>query len=107
MKVYWQSMLKRAFSGELKRAWRVRKTLLPTNAELLAEIRAARKAWYEGQMAAYGEAYRAWAAREGEKEAAEGAEVQEGAGADGGGEGGVGGFVGKVVLGADTRPSCG
>ncbi len=62
LKVYRQSVLQRAFSGELTRAWRERQTDLPTSEELLAEIRAARKAWYAGEVAKYEEAYRAWVA---------------------------------------------
>ena len=62
LKVYRQSVLQRAFSGELTRAWRERQTDLPTSEELLAEIRAAREGWYAGEVAKYEEAYRAWVA---------------------------------------------
>ena len=60
LNVYRQSVLQRAFSGELTRAWREQQTDLPTSEELLAEIRAAREAWYAGQVAKYETDYRAW-----------------------------------------------
>lgn len=50
LKVYRQSILKQAFSGELTREWREGQVGLPSAAELLGEIEEARERFYANQL---------------------------------------------------------
>jgi len=58
--IYRQSVLKKAFEGELTKDWRSRQPNLPTGEELLAQIQAERQRHYEQQLADWKSAVKAW-----------------------------------------------
>lgn len=58
--IYRQAVLKKAFEGELTKAWRSQQKDLPTATELLAQIKAARQAHYEQQIADWETAVETW-----------------------------------------------
>ncbi|MGH1433104.1 MAG: restriction endonuclease subunit S [Lewinella sp.] len=64
LKIYRQAVLKKAFEGELTRAWREQQTDLPTAEELLAQIQAERERYYQEQLVEWEEAVRVWEAEE-------------------------------------------
>lgn len=58
--IYRQSVLKKAFEGELTKAWRDRQTDLPDAETLLAQIKAERIRYYEMEIMAWKEAVKVW-----------------------------------------------
>jgi type I restriction enzyme S subunit len=50
LKVYRQAVLKKAFEGDLTKAWRAQQTDLPTAEDLLEQIKAEREAYYQQQL---------------------------------------------------------
>jgi len=58
--VYRQAVLKKAFEGELTRAWREQQTDLPTAEELLVQIQAERASYYQQQLAEWKAAVQVW-----------------------------------------------
>lgn len=60
LKVYRQAVLKKAFEGELTKAWREQQTDLPTADELLEQIKEERQKHYEIQLKEWKEAVIAW-----------------------------------------------
>lgn len=58
--IYRQSVLKKAFEGELTKEWRSRQPNLPTGEELLAQIQAERQRHYELQVAEWKSAVKTW-----------------------------------------------
>lgn len=58
--IYRQSVLKKAFEGELTREWREQQTDLPTADELLEQIQQERQRHYEQQLKEWEEAVNTW-----------------------------------------------
>jgi len=62
LKIYRQAVLKKAFEGELTKAWREQQTDLPTAEELLAQIKEERLKHYEQQLQDWEQAVTDWEA---------------------------------------------
>ena len=60
LKVYRQAVLKKAFEGELTKAWREQQTNLPTADTLLEQIKEERQKHYEQQLEHWKQAVKAW-----------------------------------------------
>ncbi len=60
LKIYRQSVLKKAFEGELTKEWREKQTDLPTAEELLEQIKEERKKYYEKQLSDWKIAVKEW-----------------------------------------------
>ena len=69
LKVYRQAVLKKAFEGELTKAWRAKQKDLPTAEELLEQIRFERENYHKRQIEDWQERLTAWekSAKEGKK----------------------------------------
>ena len=62
LKIYRQAVLKKAFEGELTKAWRAQQTDLPSAEELLAQIKEERQKHYEQQVKDWEQAVVDWEA---------------------------------------------
>lgn len=60
LKVYRQAVLKKAYEGELTKAWRAKQTDLPTAEELLEQIKKEREAHYQLQVEAWKSEVEEW-----------------------------------------------
>lgn len=60
LKIYRQSVLKKAFEGELTREWREKQTNLPTAEELLQQIKQERQNHYNQQIEEWKKAVKEW-----------------------------------------------
>ena len=60
LKVYRQSVLKKAFEGEWTKEWREQQTNLPTADELLEQIKEERQKHYEQQLENWKQAVKSW-----------------------------------------------
>ena len=60
LKVYRQSVLKKAFEGELTKEWRAKQTGLPTGEELLDQIKEERARYYAEQLEEWKDAVQEW-----------------------------------------------
>ncbi len=60
LKIYRQSVLKKAFEGELTKEWREKQTNLPTAEELLEQIKVERKKYYEKHLSDWKIAVKEW-----------------------------------------------
>lgn len=69
LSIYRQSVLKKAFEGELTREWRSKQTDLPTADELLQQIKEERQRHYDQQLEEWKQAVKEWEAngKEGKK----------------------------------------
>ena len=60
LKIYRQSVLKKAFEGELTKEWRAKQTDLPTGEELLDQIKEERARYYAEQLEEWKAAVQEW-----------------------------------------------
>lgn len=60
LKIYRQAVLKKAFEGELTKAWREKQSNLPTAEELLKQIKEARQNHYNQQVEDWGKEVKDW-----------------------------------------------
>lgn len=60
LKIYRQAVLKKAFEGELTKAWREKQTDLPTADELLEQIKKEREEHYKKQLDEWKKAVKEW-----------------------------------------------
>jgi type I restriction enzyme S subunit len=60
LKIYRQAVLKKAFEGELTKAWREKQSNLPTAEELLEQIKQERQKHYEQQVEDWQKAIKDW-----------------------------------------------
>ncbi|MCG8570543.1 MAG: restriction endonuclease subunit S, partial [Spirochaetes bacterium] len=69
LKIYRQSVLKKAFEGELTKEWREKQINLPTAEELLTQIKTERKNYYQTQINQWHQKVKEWEAngKEGKK----------------------------------------
>jgi len=63
LKIYRQAVLKKAFEGELTKAWREQQIDLPTADELLTQIKIEREQHYQQKLADWQNALEAWEAK--------------------------------------------
>lgn len=63
LEIYRQAVLKKAFEGELTKAWREQQTNLPTADELLEQIKKEREAYYQQQLKDWQQSVIAWYAQ--------------------------------------------
>ena len=60
LKIYRQAVLKKAFTGELSKAWRAKQANLPTASELLQQIQTERQSHHQQQLTKWQEAVQLW-----------------------------------------------
>jgi type I restriction enzyme S subunit len=60
LKIYRQAVLKKAFEGELTKAWRAKQTKLPTADELLQQIKEEREKYYQNQLTDWKQVVKEW-----------------------------------------------